>query len=168
MSVRSHISQQYHRIRRTLNFCWYESGLTNYVSGGHFYSLLPDLTEGSSIAAKAFARPVIDGLAGVDLRIDAQKELLLRMMDLYSEFDWSEQRLPGRRFHLSQGWYKQADSICLYSMLRLLRPHRVVEVGPGFSSALMRDVDDLYLGQQTSLTFIEPYPDRLEIASHVG
>jgi predicted O-methyltransferase YrrM len=47
-------------------------------------------------------------------------------------------------------------------MLRLFRPRRVVEVGSGFSSALMLDVDDLYLEQQTSLTFIEPYPDRLD------
>jgi hypothetical protein len=114
------------------------------------------------IAAEALERPVDDSLPSVDLRVDAQKKLLLKMMDLYPDFDWSEQRLPGRRFHFSQGWYKQADSICLYSMLRLFRPHRVVEVGSGFSSALMLDVDDLYLEQRTSLTFIEPYPERLD------
>jgi predicted O-methyltransferase YrrM len=161
MSARSRLSRQYNRIRRSLDFFRHESGLPNYAPRGHFYSPLPDLSEGSSIAVDAFARPVNDGLPSVDLRVDAQKELLLRMMDLYSDFDWSENQVPGRRFHFNQRWYRQADSICLYSMLRIFRPRRVVEVGSGFSSALILDVNDIYLGQGTSLTVIEPYPDRL-------
>src|SRR5207253_2690994 len=68
---------------------------------------------------------------------------------------------PGRRFHFSQDWYMEADSITLYSMLRLFRPRHIVEVGSGFSSALMLDVDERFFEKQTRLTFIEPYPDRL-------
>jgi hypothetical protein len=84
------------------------------------------------------------------------------MADVYPEFDWSEQRIPNRRFHFAQDWYKQADSICLYSMLRLLRPRRVVEIGSGFTSALMLDVDDRFLGRHTQLTFVDPHTDRLK------
>lgn len=162
MSSRSRLSDEYRRIRRTLDFFSKEAALTNYFERGHFYSPLPDCSDGMRFAAKASERPVVNGLPSIDLRADAQKKLLLKIMDLYPDFDWSEQRLPGRRFHFSQGWYKQADSICLYSMLRLFRPRYIVEVGSGYSSALMLDVDELYLGKQTSLTFIEPHPDRLE------
>jgi hypothetical protein len=83
------------------------------------------------------------------------------MVELYPEFDWSEHPIPGRRFHFGQGWYAQADSICLYSMLRLFRPRRVVEIGSGFTSALMLDVNDRFLGGQTQLTFVDPHPNRL-------
>src|SRR5262249_46344812 len=74
---------------------------------------------------------------------------------------WLDRRIPGRRFHFHQDWYKQADSIVLYSMLRLFRPRHVVELGSGFSSALMLDVNDRFLEQKTRFTFIEPNPDRL-------
>jgi Methyltransferase domain len=47
-------------------------------------------------------------------------------------------------------------------MLRLFRPQRVIEVGSGFSSALMLDVNDRFLKGQMFFTFIEPYADRLE------
>ena len=49
----------------------------------------------------------------------------------------------------------------LDSMLRLHRPARVVEVGSGFSSALMLDTNERFLDRSTQLTFIEPYPVRL-------
>jgi predicted O-methyltransferase YrrM len=47
-------------------------------------------------------------------------------------------------------------------MLRLFRPRRVVEVGCGFSSALMLDVNERFLEGRMQLTFIEPHPERLE------
>jgi predicted O-methyltransferase YrrM len=162
MSIRSFLSQQYRRIWRTWDFFWRESALLAYVPRGHFSSPLPDLADGQRMARKAFERPVMDSLPGLNLRVDAQNELLMKIVTMYPQFDWSEQRIPGRRFHLKQDWYKQADSICLYSMLRLFRPRQIVEVGSGFSSALMLDVNDRFLEQGTRLTFVEPYPDRLE------
>ena len=162
MRARSAVSHQFHRIRRTLDFYWREGALTNYVPRGHFYSPLPDCSEGAKIASKIFERPVDLNFPGLDLRVDAQKDLLFKIIDLYPDFSWSEQPLPGRRFHFNQDWYKQADSICLYSVLRIFRPRSVIEVGSGYSSALMLDVDERYLGRQTAFTFIEPESERLD------
>jgi predicted O-methyltransferase YrrM len=149
-------------MRRTSIFYRRESGLPFNFPRGHFHSPLPDILEGQQLAATASQRPAVDGVAGIDLRVDAQRELLSKIADLYSDFDWSERSMPGRRFNLAQSWYKEGDSICLYSMLRLFRPRRVVEIGSGFSSALILDTDDRFLGRQTELTFIEPNPDRLD------
>jgi len=152
----------FHRGLRTWNFFRNDSALLRYVPRGHFYSPLPDLSEASEIALKATERSTTDEMSAIDLRTDDQRALLLRIADLYADFDWPEQRVPERRFHFDQGWYKQADSICLYSMLRIFRPQSVIEVGSGFSSALMLDVRDRFLGNHTRLTFIEPHPERLE------
>jgi len=157
------LSHQYHRLRRTWNFYRYESGLPSYSPRGNFNSPLPDIDEGQLFATTAFNNKPTDKIPGIDLRVDLQQRLLMKMVDIYPEFDWSEDRIPGRRFHLDQNWYTQADSICLYSMLRLFRPRRVVEIGSGFTSALMLDVNDRFLGGHTQLTFIDPYADRLDL-----
>ena len=49
----------------------------------------------------------------------------------------------------------------LYGMLRHYRPARVIEVGSGFSSAVMLDTRDRFLDSSMQLTFVEPYPERL-------
>jgi predicted O-methyltransferase YrrM len=161
-SLRPLLSPQYHRIRRTWHFYLHESGFTSYSRRGDFSSPLPDISEGQLFATTASNKPA-DNIAGIDLRADSQQRLLMMMVDMYPEFDWSEHRIPGRRFHFDQNWYAQADSICLYSMLRLFRPRRVVEIGSGFTSALMLDVNERFLGRKTHLTFVDPCADRLNL-----
>ena len=49
----------------------------------------------------------------------------------------------------------------LYSMLREARPRRIIEVGSGFSSAAMLDLNDHVLGGTVEFTFIDPDMRRL-------
>ena len=162
-SVRSLLSHQYHRMRSTWRFYRYESGLPTCSPRGDFNSPLPDVLDGQRFAMAAFSNTTSDNIPGINLQIDAQNRLLLKIMDLYPEFDWPNFPIPGRRFHFDQAWYAQADSICLYSMLRLYRPNRVLEIGSGFTSALMLDVNEQFLANQTQLTFVDPYVDRLDL-----
>jgi hypothetical protein len=46
-------------------------------------------------------------------------------------------------------------------MIRSLNPGRIVEIGSGFSSFLMLDVNDRFLGNSVDFTFIDPNPQRL-------
>ncbi|HJT90598.1 MAG TPA: class I SAM-dependent methyltransferase [Mycobacterium sp.] len=46
-------------------------------------------------------------------------------------------------------------------MMRRFRPRRIVEVGSGFSSAAILDVNDRFFDGQIDLTFIEPHAERL-------
>jgi len=45
--------------------------------------------------------------------------------------------------------------------MRFLKPEKIIEVGSGFSSALMLDTNDLFLKNNVNFTFIEPFPHRL-------
>jgi len=65
------------------------------------------------------------------------------------------------RFFNKNGIYGYSDALVLESMIRHLRPSRIIEVGSGFSSALMMDVNEKYFDYGINLEFIEPYPDRL-------
>jgi predicted O-methyltransferase YrrM len=60
---------------------------------------------------------------------------------------------------LANPWFGHGDAISLYAMLRHLRPKRVIEVGSGFTSALMLDTDEKFLGRSVRFTFIEPFPE---------
>jgi len=122
---------------------------------------LPDLDEVRSKAATLF-NPDVDLGPSIDLRADAQRSLLGDLAQLYDGFPWNQKPLEEYRFHLDQTHFRYGDALILYSMLRFLKPQRVIEVGSGFSSALMLDTNDSFLDGTVRFTFIEPFPARLE------
>ena len=162
VSARNTFANYYHRTRAAWSYYRDETVLPAALPRGHYCSPLPDPEQGALHSTTSLTRDPRIELPGIDLQIDEQKTLLLRMAELYPEFDWPEQSCPDRRFHFDQGWFKHADSLSLYSMLRLYRPNKVIEVGSGFSSALMLDVNERFLDRSIRFTFIEPSPERLE------
>jgi len=130
---------------------------------GHYYSPIPKLAEVEANQDRIFGtRP--NSIHGIDLRRSQQFELLERFAQLYSEvpFDFSARNTTGLRYQAPGAWYRYSDVVFLYSMLRHFRPRQVIEVGSGFSSAVMMDVNDLFMNGEMKLTFIEPVPDRLD------
>jgi len=107
----------------------------------------------------------IDTIPGVDLREQQQLQLLEELVTWFEEFDAVDMQAEGWRYvpdAPSNDFFARNCAFLLYAMLRRFRPARVFEVGSGFSSALMLDVDQCFLDRQTQFTFIEPYPVRLE------
>jgi hypothetical protein len=72
------------------------------------------------------------------------------------------------RYQFDNSFFSYDDGLVLHCMLRRLRPHRVVEVGSGWSSACMLDTNDLFLDGATQLTFIDVETDRLESLLRAG
>lgn len=56
--------------------------------------------------------------------------------------------------------YGRGDASVLHAMLRHYEPKRIVEVGSGYSTAVMLDVAERHL-PHLEVTCIEPYPERL-------
>ena len=69
---------------------------------------------------------------------------------------------PGRRYYYENDQYSYGDAIILSAMLREHRPARYIEVGSGYSSAVVLDTLDTMAEAQTACTFIEPYTARLD------
>jgi predicted O-methyltransferase YrrM len=72
-----------------------------------------------------------------------------------------ETKSPACRYYYDQSFFCYADAIFLYSFLRHSTPRRIIEVGSGFSSAVILDTVERFFLQPPALTFIEPYPERL-------
>jgi hypothetical protein len=143
-------------LREQLSAHWGRSG---HYPPGHFYSPVPDLDEIRARDREVFDRPPL--LVGIDVRGDAQLALVDKLPRYADEQPFGADPRPGLRYHFQNDYFGWGDGLVLFCMLRHLQPARVIEVGSGFSSALMLDTAERFLGGKTELTFIEPYPARL-------
>ncbi len=135
-----------------------QSDWARFFPPGHFYSPLPSREEvAEALARGGFGPP----FPGVDLNEAGQVARLERFAAWYAEQPFPEQATEGRRFHLANPSYGHFDAIMLYSMLREARPRRVIEVGSGFSSAAMLDLNEHVFGGAIRFTFIDPDMRRL-------
>lgn len=126
---------------------------------GHFYSPIPDLNEISDRTKQIFKH---DRPLGIALNESGQLELLEAFKAFVPEFVWPEEKSAGYKYYRNNGFFNTTDAFVLYAMMRKFGSKKIVEVGSGFSSALMVDVNEKYLAHPAELTFIEPFPDRLK------
>jgi hypothetical protein len=127
---------------------------------GHFCSPIPSAEEiADTFARGGFGPP----FAAVDLNESKQLALLEPFAAYYAEQPFPEEPTAGRRYHLRNPSYGHFDAIMLYCMLRHERPRRIIEVGSGFSSAAMLDLNELVFGGELQLAFIDPDMSRLKV-----
>ncbi|HEX2099952.1 MAG TPA: class I SAM-dependent methyltransferase, partial [Candidatus Synoicihabitans sp.] len=131
---------------------------TRFSPPGHFYSPLPSHEEiADAYSRGGFGPP----FAAIDLNEAEQFARLERFAEWYPEQPFPEKPTEGCRFYLENPSYGHFDAIMLYGMLREARPRRVIEVGSGFSSAAMLDLNERLLGGAVQFTFIDPDMTRL-------
>lgn len=131
-----------------------------FSSPGHFYSPIPDIREIHSCSNEIFDRSA-KRIPGVAINEPAQREFAERFSAFYAEMPFPDHKQEGFRYYLDNDYFSYGDAVALYSMMRLFRPERIVEVGSGYSSSAMLDTDDRFLESRTQFTFIDPYPERL-------
>jgi len=128
----------------------------SFVPPGHFYSPIPSRDEVRRDEKKIFRIP--EEVAGVDLNLQEQLLTLAALADYYKELPFHAEKAAGLRYWFENSMYSYSDAICLYAMIRHLKPRQIVEVGSGYSSCVMLDTNELFFDQRISCTFIEPNP----------
>jgi predicted O-methyltransferase YrrM len=137
-----------------------------WMSPGHFYSPIPSIDEVRTREAELFGPPP-PSLPGINIREHEQLALIKELARFYGELPFPRTQSTASRYWFENWAYSYADAIFLYSMLRHLRPRRVIEVGSGFSSAAMLDTADRWL-PETSFTFIDPDTSTLDALLRPG
>ncbi len=125
---------------------------------GHFASPLPDHDEVERVHPALSAAA---SLPGIDTRDAEQLELLKSLAEFARRIEFPESPDEAYRYHFENDFFTYGDALVLAGLLQHLRPRRVVEVGSGYSSALMLDLRER-TDAKPELTFIEPYPTRLK------
>ena len=127
------------------------------IPNGHYYSPVIDIKEIQKV--DLWKNRLDPSTQGIDLNIAEQLALAA---ELQPYFDTPFPETKGEtRYYFNNAMFVYTDAIILYSFLRHFKPRKVIEVGSGYTSALMLDTKDLYL-TDLELMFIEPYPERLQ------
>jgi hypothetical protein len=109
---------------------------------GHYHSPLPSRREFLSVAKRVYSSPPY--LLGIDLRVREQFRLFARLAEWYDDLPFTEEPQETLRYYYNNTLFCYADAYWLYAMMREFRPKRVIEVGSGFSSAVMLDTNELF------------------------
>ena len=99
--------------------------------------------------------------AEIDWDLAGQEKLLAQVRSHATELDdvaAEPEDSPGE-FVWRGGPFSGWDASCYYGLVRGLRPRRIVEVGIGWSTLVLRRALDAN-GESNEVTLIEPYPNR--------
>jgi hypothetical protein len=121
---------------------------------GHFYDPIPDPTYLEKEQERIWQYP--QEYPGIDLNIEGQLEWIKRIEPYFKDFVWTYQPQKDLLYHGNQHGTRLYDSMVLYGLMRYLQPERIIEVGSGFSSALMLDCNKHFFDNTIDLTFIDP------------
>jgi len=128
---------------------------STWILPGHFYSPITN-------DAKFKRQDDRKTIPGIQLNESEQLDLLKSFKTYYKDQPFSANQSKPNRYYFENDQFSYSDALSLYSMLVHTKPKQIVEVGSGFSSALMLDVNNQFLNDKMKLTFIEPYPKRLK------
>jgi len=126
---------------------------------GHFYSPIPNINDPSIAAYSDQATQELTG--GLVLHSESQLHLLDDLSKYYKDLPFPRVPTKNSRYYFENDFFTYFDAITLYAMLRNLSPANIIEIGSGYSSAVMLDTNNLFLSDKIKCTFIEPYPERL-------
>lgn len=125
---------------------------------GHFYS--PIVNPAECLSDEQRLWPSAPKLLGVDLNDASHIELLDAAFPKFlPDYDYPEVGDDAAgAFYTRNSQFSWLDSRTLFVLLRHWMPNRIIEVGSGYSTLLMADVNRRFAGGNIEITCIEPYP----------
>ena len=127
---------------------------------GHFYSPVTNPQELSARMDELYpSNPQAVGVVFDDVAIErALIEVLAPMLTAYDYPELGPEDSDLSHFYTQNSQFSWLDSRALFAFLRSWQPARIVEVGSGYSSLLMADVNQRFLAGRSKIECVEPYP----------
>jgi hypothetical protein len=143
------------RIRRRLRAL---RGAGTAFPAGHFYSPVVD----PATIAQTRVWPHRPDIRGIDFNDASHVQILSEFFPRFMrDYDYPP-ALPVTptlaSFFGNNPHFSMLDAPALFVLLRAWKPRRIIEVGSGFSTLLMADVNRRFLGHEVSIGCIDPYP----------
>jgi hypothetical protein len=131
-----------------------------FVPPGHFYSPIADAAAVAADRERLWpAQPVT---AGVDWNDAGHRRLLAEEFPKFVPlYDYPETLPDGpdlADFYTRNPQFSWLDARALFVLLHAWRPRRIIEVGSGYSSLLVADVNRRWFDGSIHVTCIEPFP----------
>ena len=100
----------------------------------------------------------------INFDIEGQINLLNRMSEI-PLLNWNENGANNSlRYYDSNDntWFHFSGAAALYGMIMLNKPKHIIEIGSGFSTSVMLDVNEYCFNNEIDIECIEPRPERLK------
>lgn len=125
---------------------------------GHYASPIPNVNEALN---EIRSDNNLTEIPGIDLNVEGQLNLMKKLSHIVNRIPFKDESDDGHRYYFNNSMLQHTDGSMLYGIINLFNSKQIIEVGSGFSSAIMLDINDMNPESQVQLTFIEPYPERL-------
>lgn len=134
-----------------------------FAGPGHFYSPVPSLKDLHIVDDTEFdaLKLSTNSVSGINLNVESQLRLVDELATYHDAMPFPDHQLNSNRYYFDNSFFSYGDAVALYGILHLYRPNKIIEVGSGFSTALMLDTRSRSKQISFQLTTIDPYPDRL-------
>ena len=113
-----------------------------WVPPGHPYSPIPSKRDVLKKEDKIFK--MSEFFYGIDLRLQKQLDLLTHMKEVMNDAPFTPDPQNGYRYFYNNPMFGYGDALMLYGIMRHIAPRKIIEIGTGFSTALMLDVNDRF------------------------
>lgn len=124
---------------------------------GHFYSPIANPIDIRDREEKIWATK--NTLPGINLNEDVQLSTLKNIESYVSDINYpSEQQDDPTIYFYGNDQFPVLDAEFLFCALRYFKPKVMIEVGSGFSSLIVADVNRRFFGNNLDFSCIEPYP----------
>ena len=152
-------------IKYFLNKTWYMKNLNKkinqqgFFNAGHYYSPIPH-REDIKLYKNKKDSPEAQ-LPDINLNRENQKKILKDYIKYYKDLPFPENKVDKLRYFYNNDYFSYSDAIFLFSYLLKNKPKRIIEIGSGFSSAVILDTIEHFFPKRPDVVFIEPNPERL-------
>ncbi|KAB1075347.1 class I SAM-dependent methyltransferase [Methylobacterium planeticum] len=131
-----------------------------FVPLGHYYSPIVDVSQPSLLRHLQHQEktPLLD----VNIDYSEMQKLFTSLSNRFTKINFPFEADNDFRYYFHNDFYGYGDALVLSAMLQHFLPKKVIEVGSGFSSAVILDtIDKAGMTLSPICTFIEPHPHRL-------
>lgn len=98
----------------------------------------------------------------INANIKYQLTVFTDLAKHFKNFDFPKSPDLSYRYYSDNIYYNLTDALILFSLILTKKPKKIIEIGSGYSSALILDLNKNFFNDQIQLFFIEPNPARLQ------
>src|SRR5262249_47545027 len=109
---------------------------------GHFYSPIPSIEQIRAKEAAIFRIP--SQIPAINLNVEGQLALFDAIKQYYAEQPFADHKQEGVRYFFVNPNFSYGEAIVLYSLIRFLKPRKIIEIGSGYSSCAILDTNELF------------------------
>lgn len=99
-------------------------------------------------------------LEGVNLNTENQLQFYKSIENILLDFYLLKDDEKNNRLHHNM-WFGNGCALHLMAIIRHLKPKRIIEIGSGYSTCVMLDINRMYFNNEIEITCIEPDIQRL-------